>query len=168
MKAWLVTGALVLAAVQACDARTPAGEAAASAPTAVGTDAAYRLVDGLLKTPRLLQQPWAQMRQAFPAGCSKAADAPELDCPPMEGIARISAVDSGSGMVDVVFTPAISCERLYEVIRQRIGPGRIEGGDKCVARWQLAPAVPRGHVRLSRGKRDPSRVNFQMAIEQGP
>ena len=130
--------------------------------------AAYQLVDSLVSQPRLLAKPWPQMRKAFPAACSKGPDAPDLTCPPMAGVRRLSATASGTGMIDLVLADPVSCEQLYEVISKRLGPGNVEAGNKCTVRWSMQPEGRRVHVRLSRGKKDPGQIHFQMAMEQGP
>lgn len=182
MKQYLVLALLGLASLQAIGdqpgSATAPGPATSKAPSPLATSTAqvagattipaYQLVESLIKNPRFLEKPWSEMRKAYPAGCSKPDDSPDLTCPFMEGVVRLSATASGSGIVDVVFSDPVTCEGLYDVISRRFGAGQIEGGNKCAATWKLGQWVKRGHLRVSKGKKDPSKIFFQMAIEQGP
>ena len=130
--------------------------------------AAYQVVENLIKDPAILEKSWPEMRVAFPAGCSNSQDSPELACPSLEGVVRMSATASGTGMVDVVMSDPVQCDRLYEVVSKRFGPGQVEVGNKCASTWKLQWGSKHGHLRLSRGKKDPSKIFLQMAMEQGP
>lgn len=172
----VILGALFLHTSSAQTTSTASmGSIAPSIPAAADTaqaiepaEPAYQLVEGLIKDPRLLEKAWPEMRKAFPIGCNKSDDSPDVICPSINGVIRLSAITSGTGIVDAVFSNPISCDGLYEVISKRFGPGEIENGNKCASTWKLNAWVKRGHVRVSRGKKDPSKIFFQMAIEQGP
>lgn len=136
---------------------------------AVTLPPALALVDGVIATPQLLSKPWREMKAAFPGGCSQAPESPELNCPPIEGVVRISAMTGGLGLIDIVMTNPISCEEVYEVVQRRYGPGDLPNpSNKCSARWNLSKHIKTGYIRISKGKQDPSKLFLQFGVEQGP
>jgi hypothetical protein len=154
--------AKLLLASLAVAALIPWGIALASSP-----DDTYDFVTMLVRQPEALQGEWSTMARLFPAGCKPIVDSTQLDCPPISGVARIAAVVTGSGMVDIVFEPPITCERLYETIVRQRGPGEVSP-TRCGARWSLRWNGQRAELRLARSRVDPSRTFLQMAMEQGP
>lgn len=126
------------------------------------------LVESLAKHPDVLTKDWSGFRRVLPVGCFRDTGSRDLSCPEMSGIVRI-AVDPGPlGIVDVVLTAPANCEEIYSVLSKRFGRGIIEGGDKCSVEWNLNRLVKRASANISRGRKDPSQIYLQFAIEQGP
>ena len=175
MKTYLFAAFLGLFSLQACGQPSAPSASMVATPTTTGgpqTDVAapaYRLVEGIIANPRILERPWSEMRKAFPAGCSRTGDDPRLTCPPMAGVVRLQAQDGGLGTIDAVFSdPPIVCDRMYAIISKRFGPGKSDDGNICSTEWQLSRWVKHGSIALYRASRDPSKIIFFMGIEQGP
>lgn len=86
----------------------------------------------------------------------------------MDGVMKISVVPGPLGIIDIVLKKPATCDALYDVLSKRFGKGELENGDKCYAEWKLGKRVKHGHVNVSPGRKDPSLLYLQFAIEQGP
>lgn len=126
------------------------------------------LVESLASHPEALTKSWPHFRRVLPVGCLKNTSNRDLSCPPMEGVVRLS-VDSGPlGIVDVVLKDPANCDQIYALMSRYFGKGVLEDGDKCNAEWKLGRWVKGGSANLSRGRKEPSQLYLQFAIEQGP
>ena len=175
MKTCLLAAFLSLFSLQACGQPSDPPASMVATPTTTGspqTDVAapaYRLVEGIIANPKILERPWSEMRKVFPVGCQKKGDDPDLICPPMAGVVELSASDGGLGIIDVVFSdPPVTCERVRAVISKRFGPGKSWKGNGCAAEWSLGGRVKHGYIDLRPNPQDPTKIIFQMAVEQGP
>ncbi|MDE2400041.1 MAG: hypothetical protein KGL90_00040 [Burkholderiales bacterium] len=126
------------------------------------------LVESLANHPEVLTKDWAAMRRILPTGCFRNSDSRDLNCPPMEGVVRVSVDPGPTGIVDVVLKFPASCDQIYTLMSRHLGKGFLEDGDKCSAEWKLNRWVKRANANLSRGRKDPSLLYLQFAIEQGP
>jgi hypothetical protein len=86
----------------------------------------------------------------------------------MEGVVRLSLDPGPLGIVDVVMKKPATCDELYDILSVRFGKGRMEHGDKCSTEWKLNRWVKRGSANLSVGRKDPTQLYLQFAVEQGP
>lgn len=145
---------------------SPAASAASSVEPVV--QSWQVLVESLANHPEVLTKDWAAVRRILPAGCFRNADSRELSCPPMEGVVRVSVDPGPAGIVDVVLMSPANCDQIYTLMSRYLGKGSLEDGDKCSAEWKLNRWVKRANANLSRGRKDPSLLYLQFAIEQGP
>ena len=127
------------------------------------------LIDALAAHPEILTKDWAAVRAILPPGCFRDANSGDVACPPLEGVQRLSVVPGPQGLVHLVLkAPPVGCDLLYDVLSKRFGRGELENGNPCVAAWKIGKWVKRGHVNYSPGRKDPSQLHVQFAIEQGP
>lgn len=136
--------------------------------TAASSQSAYKLIDGLIKDPRIVEQPWLVMQRAFPDGCQQALNSTEVICPALAGVIRISAMASGHGIVEVGMTSPVTCDELRAVVIRRFGPAQTTSVNGCSGDWDLSQYMKSGYLRISKGKKDPSKVSLQFGVEQGP
>lgn len=127
------------------------------------------LLDSLSAHPDVLKKDWASLRAVLPAGCFRTPNKRELSCPPMNGVVRVSADPGPQGVVDIVLKPPVTCDHVYSILSKRFGSAHLEDGDKCYSEWKLGKwGIRRGSVSLSPGRKDPTQLYLQFAIEQGP
>jgi hypothetical protein len=126
------------------------------------------LVDPLVSHPEILTKDWNHIRRVLPVGCFQKAGVRDLNCPPMDGVVRVSVDPGPLGIIDMVLKPPATCDQIYNLVSKRFGKGTVENGDKCYAEWKLNRWVKRGVVNLSPGRKEPSQLYLQFAIEQGP
>ncbi|MCA6218249.1 hypothetical protein KGA65_17075 [Ideonella sp. B7] len=161
---------LYVAAAMPSAAASDAGSPAERTPMAVpAVRADWRaLVEPLADHPEVLTQDWSAIRSLLPVGCFRNASSSQVDCPPMAGVVRISVVPGPLGIIDIVLKQPATCDALYDILRQRFGKGQQEKGSTCYARWTLGKRVQHAYVNVSPGRKDPSLLYLQFAIEQGP
>lgn len=148
-------------AVTAMPAKAPS---AAMAPR--GTPAeVMTLVGTLARNSPILTKSWAQMSILFP-GCTRPVDSDNLNCPPMQGLKLISIQDGGLGIIDMEFSSPVTCDSLYQAVQAELGKGAV-GLDKCDVRWKLPPEVKGGYAAITNDPKAPTRIFFQLAMEQG-
>ncbi|WP_374588456.1 hypothetical protein [Ideonella dechloratans] len=153
-------------AMAASDAVPPTDQVPIAAPT---ERADWRaLIEPLADRPEILTKDWSATRAVLPAGCFQNASNGNVDCPPMDGVVKISVAPGPLGIIDIVLKKPATCDALYDVLSKRFGKGELENSDKCYAEWKLGKRVKHGHVSLSPGRKDPSLLYLQFAIEQGP
>ena len=141
----------------------------ASTESSMATETSWLdLVESLAAHPDVLTKDWSGFRRVLPAGCFKTSGSRDLSCPQIAGVVRISVDPGPLGLVDVVLSAPANCEDIYSVLSKRFGRGTLEGGDKCSAEWNLNRFVKRASANISRGRKDPSQIYLQFAIEQGP
>ncbi|MFZ4550380.1 MAG: hypothetical protein ACOYNB_01025 [Aquabacterium sp.] len=142
----------------------------ASATTAVApvVQSWQTLVTSLALHPEVLTQNWAGVRRVLPAGCFQNAGSRDLNCPPLEGVVRVSVDPGPAGMIDVVLKAPADCDQIYALMSRHLGKGALENNDKCSAEWSLKRWVKRASANLSKGRKDPSQLYLQFAVEQGP
>ena len=126
------------------------------------------LVESLAGHPEVLTKSWRGLRRVLPVACFRSADSRDLSCAPMAGVERISADPGPNGIIDVVLKAPASCDQVYSLMSRHLGKGSLDGGDKCSAEWKLDRWVKRASANLSRGRKDPSLLYLQFAVEQGP
>lgn len=142
---------------------------ASTASTVVPASQGWQVVvESLASHPEVLTQRWDGLRRVLPVGCFRNSEGRDISCPPMEGVVRISADPGPSSIVDVVLQAPASCDQIYALMSRYLGHGSLEGGDKCSAEWKLDRWVKRASANLSRGRKDPSLLYLQFAVEQGP
>lgn len=153
-------------AVAAPDAGPPTEQTPIAAP--VMRSDWRTLVRALGDHPEILTKDWSATRAVLPAGCFRNASNGNVDCPPMDGVVKISVVPGPLGIIDIVLKQPATCDALYDVLSKRFGRGELEKGSTCYARWTLGKRVPHAYVNVSPGRKDPSLLYLQFAIEQGP
>lgn len=153
-------------AMAASDAVPPTDQVPIAAPT--GRAAWRALIEPLADRQDVLTRDWSVTRAVLPAGCFRNADNGNVECPPMDGVMRMSVVPGPLGIIDIVLKKSATCDALYDVLSKRFGRGDLEKGSTCYARWTLGKHVPHGYVNVSPGRKDPSLLYLQFAIEQGP
>ena len=155
-----------MSAMAASDAVPPTDQVPIAAPM---ERAAWRaLIEPLADHPEILTKDWSATRAVLPAGCFRNASDGNVDCPPMDGVMKVSVVPGPLGIIDIVLKKPATCDALYDVLSKRFGRGDLEKGSTCYARWTLGKRVPHGYVNVSPGRKDPSLLYLQFAIEQGP
>lgn len=130
--------------------------------------AALALVEGLIKDPRIVERSWSQIQRSLPSGCQKTDDSPDVDCPHIDGVKRISVIALGHGVVDLELTFPLTCEDLRAVVVKRFGPAKKTAANGCSGDWNLQTFMKTGYLRLSKGKKDPAKVSLQFGVDQGP
>jgi hypothetical protein len=129
---------------------------------------AYAAIDRLLTDPRIVEKSWNEIQRAFPEECQQMPDTTEIACPPMLGVTRISVIASGHGIVDILMAAPVTCEEIRAVVVQRFGPAKTTSTNGCSGDWDLSKYMKTGYLRISRGKKDPTKVSLQFGVEQGP
>lgn len=130
--------------------------------------AAIQLLESLLKDPKIVNKNWQGMKESFPKGCEKSLDRYDLDCPPVEGIARIAASASGHGLIELTFIHPISCGDIRSIITKRFGTAEYSSPNGCSGNWSLSKHLKTGYLRISQGKKDATKTTVQFGVEQGP
>lgn len=164
----LLAGFLGFTFVSTAMARDVLAPGAASAPVAIAASDWRSLIGELSAHPEVLTKDWAAMRAALPAGCFRNSNKRDLDCPPMDGVVRVSVDPGPQGIIDLVLKAPATCDQIYDLLSKRFGKGEMENGDKCYAEWKLKKWVKRANVNLAPGRRDPTQLRLQFAVEQGP
>lgn len=141
---------------------------ATSSPVTPVTQSWQALVESLAAHPDVLTKDWSSFRRVLPVGCFKNSGGRDLSCPPIEGVVSLSVDPGPLGIVDVVLKGPASCDQIYALMSRHFGKGSLEDGDKCNAEWKLNRWVKRASANLSKGRKDPSLLYLQFAIEQGP
>ena len=124
------------------------------------------VVEAIAHQPTILQKDRASILRALPVTC-QAKNTGDIACPPITGIVLISVQSGPLGLIDLRLTPPADCKHLYALLSKRFGPGKLEGGDKCYANWQIGRIVPRAYISVMRGVADPSQINLQFGTDQG-
>lgn len=142
---------------------------AAAAPAAMpGAQDWQTLVESLASHPEVLNQDWTAARRVLPVGCFRQKNTRDINCPQMEGVVRISIDPGPGGIIDVVLMAPADCQLVYALMNRHLGEGVLENNDKCTAEWNLKRWVKRANANLSVGRKDPSKLYLQFAVEQGP
>ncbi len=129
---------------------------------------AIQLLESLIKDPKIVKKNWQGMKESFPKGCKKSPEIYELDCPAIDGIARIAASASGNGLIELTFTPPISCSAIRSIVIKRFGAADYSSPNGCSGDWNLSKHLKTGYLRISQGKRDSTKTTIQFGVEQGP
>lgn len=126
------------------------------------------IVIALRDQPSVLTKDWPAYRRILPIGCFQNDNSNELSCPPIQGIKRIFVHPGLLGGVDIVLESPASCEAIHDLLNPRFGPGKIRNQDLCSANWDLRFRIKGAYVDMRRNRKDPSLIQLQFAIEQGP
>jgi hypothetical protein len=126
------------------------------------------VVEPLATHPDVLTKDWSGFRRILPLGCFKDAGDRAVKCPLLDGIVRISIDPGPQGIVDVVLNAPADCAQIYALLSKHFGRGSVENGDLCMVEWKLGHWVKHASANLTRGRKDPSQIHLQFAVEQGP
>ncbi|MDO9238155.1 MAG: hypothetical protein Q7U28_19235 [Aquabacterium sp.] len=140
--------------------------ATTSAPTVASNVVAYDLIRAVIHNPKILQRKWSEMSQLFPR-CSLPSNERDLQCPALSGVKQISVQDGGAGVITIEVAKPVTCEGIYNIVKESFGAGR-QGESKCYVEWNLSRWVKGGHASIFASPKDPTRVFFQMNLDQGP
>ena len=127
---------------------------------------AYDLIRAVIHSPTILKRRWSEMSPLFP-GCSLPSNERDLQCPALSGVKQISVQDGGAGVITIEVAKPVTCEGIYNIVKESFGAGR-QGESKCDVEWNLSRWVKGGHASIFASPKDPTRVFFQMNLDQGP
>ena len=140
----------------------------ADSSVVLGAQTWQTLVESLASHPEVLTKDWTGVRRVLPVGCVQNPADRDLSCPPMAGVVRLSVDLGPTGIVDVVLKATANCDQIYTLMSHHFGKGSLDGGDKCNAEWGLNRWVKRARANVSRGRKDPSLLYLQFAVEHEP
>lgn len=126
------------------------------------------IVIALRDQPSVLTKDWPAYRRILPLGCFQNDNSNELSCPPIQGVKRIFVHPGLLGGVDIFLESPASCEAIHDLLKPRFGPGKIRNQDLCSANWDLRLRIKGAYVDMRRNRKDPSLIQLQFAIEEGP
>lgn len=129
---------------------------------------AYRQIERVLQNPQILTKSSTGILTVYPE-CKWREETGELSCPPAPGIQSITFQAGTAGIIDFELLPPVTCDDLYTLISKKFGAGKlVKSGDPCSAIWNIGKRVKGAYIRISKSRKQPTKIFLQIGIEQGP